>query len=352
MPSGAQKPINYRDEFTKNIHTALDETFEVSSVTFHDANVKTIDLPREGWQQTPLAYLVLRAKDASVDRIPSLQLDMDFSDQAGQVVLPVRTQVQPIEARDATSGVRPCQELALAFTMDEREWRAGKVVVEVSARGHGLIPSHTQLFDFERPGFDVEVTDNGLSITQFESDGKRRIPQADRNWQFTYHRKKDLRGDVVFRFPALKGDLKPKTTEYKHYDDADLVAVDAKKAADGVLLRSTANTALRYGVIGVVVLALAILGLLIRRRRPDAVQSGEAALALPPQITPFSVLAYLRRVQRESNGRLNEANRQSLQEEIRKLEAAFFPVGAASTNGTDLEAVARKWQRTAASNHE
>jgi hypothetical protein len=348
MPAQSGKPINYRDEFSKNIHTAVDETFEVASITFQDANVKSIDLPREGWQQTPLAYVVLRAKDASIDRIPSIQLDMDFSDQAGQVVLPVRTQVQPIEARDAAPGLRPCEELALVFTMDEREWtREGKVVVEVSARGHGLIPSHPQLFDYERPGFAVEVTDNGLSITQFESDGQRRIPQADRNWQFTYHRKKDLRGDVVFRFPAIKGDLKPKTAEYKHYDDADLVAVDSRKAAEGVLLRTRANTALRAGVITAVIVALAVIGYFIARRRPPKMKVEEGALALPSQLTAFSLLAYLRRIQRESNGRLTESHRRSLHEEIRKLEATFFPVEAGAGNGIDLDAIARKWQRAA-----
>jgi len=350
MSSPGQKPINYRDDFSKNIHTALDETFEVSSITFHDANVKAIDLPREGWQQTPLAYAVLRAKDASADRIPSIQLDMDFSDQAGQVVLPVRTQVQPIEARDASTALRPCGDLALVFTMDEREWRReGKVVVEISARGQGVIPSHLQLFEFDRPGFDVEVTDNGLSITQFESDGQRRIPQADRNWQFTYHRKKDLRGDVLLRFPTIKAELKPKTADYKHYEDADLVAVDARKAADGILLRTGANTALRAGVIGAAIAGIVVMGYFILRRRPRALPVADATLTLPSQITAFSVLAYLLRIQRESNGRLTPSDRQSLKEEIRKLEATYFPGEAAAADGTDLEAVARKWQRTAAS---
>src|SRR4029077_1186790 len=127
---------------------------------------KPIDLPRDGWQETPLAYVVLRAKEAAVDRIPSIQLDMDFSDTAGQVVLPVRSQVQPMDAKDAEPALRPCDDLALTLTMDEREWRDGKVVIEVAAKGRGIIPSHTQLFDFAREGFDVDVTDNGLSITQ------------------------------------------------------------------------------------------------------------------------------------------------------------------------------------------
>ena len=123
VSSSANKPVNQREEFSKNIHAALDETFEVASITFHDASVKTIDLPREGWQETPMAYLVLRSKNASVDRIPSVQLDMDFADTAGQVVLPVRSQVQPVDARDSETGQRPCDELTLAFIMDEREWQ-------------------------------------------------------------------------------------------------------------------------------------------------------------------------------------------------------------------------------------
>src|SRR6185436_10226420 len=143
MSSSANKPVNPSEEFSKNIHAALDETFEVASITFHDASVKTIDLPRDGWQETPLAYLVLRAKDAAVDRIPSIQLDMDFADTAGQVVLPVRSQVQPIDSKEPEVAPRPCDELALIFTMDEREWRKeGKVVVEIAAKGKGVIPSH------------------------------------------------------------------------------------------------------------------------------------------------------------------------------------------------------------------
>ena len=98
---------------------------------------------------------------------------MDFSDTAGQVVLPVRSQVQPIDAKETETAQRPCEDLSLTFTMDEREWRKeGKVVVEVAAKGKGVIPSHTQMFDFAREGFDVDVTDNGLSITQFITDGK------------------------------------------------------------------------------------------------------------------------------------------------------------------------------------
>jgi hypothetical protein len=341
--NAGQKAINYRDEFSKNIHAALDETFEVASITFPDTSVKLIDLPREGWQETPLAYVVLRAKDAAVDRIPSIQIDMDFSDTAGQVVLPIRSQVQPIDAKDADVTQRPYDGLALTLTMDEREWRKeGKVVVEVTAKGTGVIPSHLQMFDYEREGFDTEVTDNGLSITQFLSDGKKRTAQADRGWQFTYKRKKDLRGDVTLKFPAIKPSVTVTNVEYKHYQDADLVSVDAKQAAAGVLLRSGGSSLARNIGVTVGVVGLAVGLFMIARRRPQQTQAVDG-LTVPAQITPFSVVAFLQRIQREYAAKLDEGKRQSLQAQIREIESAFFSGGNSSATSPDLEAVARKW---------
>jgi hypothetical protein len=337
-----QSPINYRDEFTKNIHAALDETFEVASITFHDPSVPMIDLPREGWQETPLAYAVLRAKDAAVDRIPSIQLDMDFADTSGQVVLPVRSQVQPIDAKDADPPLRPCEELALTFIMDEREWRDGRVVVEIAAKARGIIPSHLEMFDFERPGFDVEVTDNGLSVSQLEGNGRQTIARADRGWQFTYQRKKDLRGDVVFPFPALKPGIETETVEYKHYQDADLVTVDARQALAGVPLSGRVSSTLRNVLVALAVLAVGfgIYGFvrLRHRRQPQATE----ALTIPAQITPFSVVAFLQRIEREHALNLNTTAREGLKSQIREIESAFFS-HAPSNGAPDLEAVARKW---------
>jgi thiol-disulfide isomerase/thioredoxin len=338
---------NYRDDFAKNIHAALDETFEISSITFHDANVRSIDLPREGWQETPLAYVLLRAKEAAVDRLPSIQLDMDFSDVSGQVVLPVRSQVQPLDAKEAEVAPRPCEDLALTFTMDEREWREGRVVIEVTSKGRGVIPSHLQMFDYAQPGFDVEVTDNGLSITEFVSDGKTRQAHSDRNWQITYKRKKDVRGDAVLHFPALKPGIKTAAVEYKHYQDADLVALDTKQAAAGVPLKSRASSALRNAALALIVVVLGVAAYLLRRAKGRQAQAAVAPFALPTPITPFSAVAFLRRVQREAGARLDESARRALATQIEEIEAAFFRGTPAPANAPDLPAIARNWLQAA-----
>lgn len=346
VAQSANKPVNPREEFAKNIHAALDESFDVVSITFHDSSVKTIDLPREGWQETPMAYLVLRSKNAAVDRIPSIQLDMDFADTAGQVVLPVRSQVQPVDSKDAAVEQRPCEGLALTLTMDEREWRKdGKVVIEVAARGKGVIAAHTQLFDFAREGFDVEVTDNGLSVTQFVSDGRTKTAQADRSWQFTYRRKKDLRGDAVLAFPAIKPAFKAETVEYKHYQDADLVPIEAKQALAGVPMPSSVSHGLRLGVFALIALALGLGIYLVKRLSRRSVVTTDTRLSLPAELTPFSVVAFLQRIQREHAPRLDETTRQKLQTQIREIESAFFSGSRAGNNAPNLESIARQWQQ-------
>ena len=339
---------NHRDDLARNIHAALDGTFEVSAITFHDANVIAVDLPREGWQETPLAYCVARAKEAAVDRIPSIQLDMDFNDTSGQVVLPVRSQVQPIDAKEGNAGPRPCPGLALTFTMDEREWaREGKAVVEVSAKAHGVIPAHPELFDFAREGFDVDVVENGVSVGEFISDGKTKQANADRGWQFTYKRKKDLRGDVTLKFPTVKAGIPVASTEYQHYQDADLVKLDAKQAATGITFKTATGRSLRGAVIALLVIIAGIGVWLFQRARSRRPKAVEAGLALPAQITPFTVVAFLRRLQKESAGKLDDTARQSLRTQIGEIEAAFFRGGPAPANAPDLESIAQKWWQAA-----
>ena len=346
MMGQAGPAASYRDDFAKNIHAALDETFEIASITFHDATVTALDLPREGWQETPLAYVLLRAKEAAVDRIPSLQLDMDFSDTAGKVVLPVRSQVLSIDAKEDVAAPRPCADLALTFTMDEREWAGdGRVVIEVAAKGHGAIPSHDQLFDFAQDGFDVGVTDSGLSITEFVTDQKSRLVNADRNWQFTYQRTKDLRGDVSLKFPAVKAGIPTGSTEYQHYQDADLVTVPANQITAGVPLRGVVGNKTRDLVIGVTLALLAVIAYLFFRKRVRKTQVAEEQLTLPAQLTPFSVVAFLRRVQHDFGLKLDDSARQALQTQIAEMEATNFCNPPTPTSMQALESIARKWLR-------
>lgn len=341
MGGGGGNTKNLRDDFTRNLHAALDETFEVVSITFHDTTVKTIDLPREGWVETPLAYLVLRAKNAAVDRIPSIQIDMDFMDQPGQVVLPVMSQVEPLDAKDSEVANRPCADLALNLTMDEREWKTGKIVVEIQARGQGVIPDLDRLFDTARDGFDLETVDGNLLVSEFVSDGKTRLPKADRNWQLTYSRKADLKGDVKFPFPKLKSGITPASVEFKHYQDADLVAVDSAQAADGVRLESQFGNGLRNGVIGGLLAAAIAAAIMYSRRRKPGNTEGADALAIPADPTPFTTVAILRRIRSTHGQTMSDYENLALSKQITEIETACF--GRDPVASMDFPGLIRKW---------
>src|SRR6185436_14122363 len=133
-------PVNYRDDFEKQVKEKLGEGFEIVSVTFHEDKVQPRGYGRPGWRETPYAYLLLKAKDASVDRIPPLQLDIDFFDRRGQAILPVVSQVQLIDARPESVAHRPVAKVELLQILDERDFKKGQLTLEVKATGRGLLP--------------------------------------------------------------------------------------------------------------------------------------------------------------------------------------------------------------------
>jgi hypothetical protein len=86
---------------------------------------------------------------------------------------------------------------------------------------------------------------------------------------------------------------------------------------------------------------LAAFVLLRRRQKPG--RPTEPGIALPSRITPFSVVAFLRRIQQQAGTRLDAAARAELQGEIRRIEGAYFSSEAATADPAELRAVAQKW---------
>ncbi|MBK8002231.1 MAG: hypothetical protein IPK15_26965 [Verrucomicrobia bacterium] len=73
--------------------------------------------------------------------------------------------------------------------------------------------------------------------------------------------------------------------------------------------------------------------------------TGDTGLSLPAELTPFSVVAFLHRIQRDHAPRFDETTRQKLQTQIREIEAAFFSGSRAASNAPNLESIARQWQQ-------
>lgn len=342
-----QRPVDYKSNFETNLYAALGAQFDIVSVTFADPAVKPVDIAREGWQAMPLAYVVLKAKDPAVDRIPSIQLDVDFADQKGTVVLPVLSQVLPVNCADKEIAPRPCANLALAMTLDTREWRGNnKLTFEIAAMGNGIIPPLKELCAVELDGLEAEIKDTGLNIANFTGDKGPPQPQASRSWQIVYLPKKGVPPPVTFRYPQLVKDFSAAKTEHKRYVDADIETVTPAAARAGVTLPAPRFSGISRSAWYAAAVVFIIANLIFLRRWGRPAKPPAPRLPLPAEFSPFSVVAFLRRIVSDHAARFNEADRAALLSDIRSIETAHFSAQA-TTSAPDLRALAERWHRRA-----
>ncbi len=227
---------NYRDKFQDAAKQALGEHFEVMSVTFQDEKVNSKATSEYGWRVTPYAYLLLKARGPKVDKVPPLRLDLDFMDTSGYVVLPVESPTIPVDASPAKGAIRPFEKLQLTQTLDERQAAQGKLIVEIKAVAHGLVPDVDQLVSLDQPGFEREkIDDQGVSVTKFDQESPATVIDSERTWLVTYHAAPgQAKPPDLFRFASAKVDGAEQI--FQRYVDADLAKVGAED------LRSKSDT--------------------------------------------------------------------------------------------------------------
>ena len=344
MPPGQRAAVDYRDNFQTNFNAALGAQFEIQSLVFHDPSVKPIDLPRDGWQTMPLAYAVLKARDPAVDHIPSIQLDMDFADQKGVVVLPVLSQVVPISASEEKIIPRPCSTLAISMILDKREWRStGKAAIEISATGDGIIPPFKDLFTGADSAFETETKDAGLIINSVQTEKGTTRPQTTRIWQLACFAPKAGVAPAAIHFPAVSAAFTNAKVTCKQYVDADLETIDPRTALAGIALPAGARAATTTTLL-IVVLAAAMLAFAIFMRRWGRPVARPASKIEPPHgDSPFAIIAFLRRLHNDRAAALSETDRAALQQDIHAIETACFGPNPAPASAPTPADVARRW---------
>ncbi|MFO0826807.1 MAG: hypothetical protein U0572_01550 [Phycisphaerales bacterium] len=365
------RPMNYRDMLKKSIESALAEHFEIDGLGFFDALTPPRPVKEggeDGWLEKPFAYLVLRAKDPSVDRVPQITMDTHFNDSIGPVTLPLLSNAPPIDAASAP-GERPLRKLDVTQTLDLRgaskSDKDRAITLEVHASGDGVVPDLEELLDGVRtalPGYEIGpkgIDERPLSVAQSESDGRpvfMRASQAppkeedyvkpddsgfyrlatERSWMITFTPTGATVG-TEFTLPALKQGLDGKVTA-RQFSDMDLVTVTGRTVAVVPPILSTRNL-----VIAGVVVAAAIAGMWMIRSRRRAEPVDDALHHMPTRITPLSVIATLRRIESESGPSLDAPRRAALAREIETLESQYFgPQSGADQNGT-LRAALDRW---------
>ncbi|MBK7876937.1 MAG: hypothetical protein IPJ77_14525 [Planctomycetes bacterium] len=325
---------DYRDKFEEAARAALSEQFEVLSVTFNQPAVRSIASETFGWRVTPYAYILLKPKGPQVDRVPPLRLDLDFLDTSGYAVLPIESAVLPIDATPDAGDERPFRNLKVVQTLDERQAKDGKLLLEVKATALGIPPSLDAFLDLPATGFDVVKKDDpGAAAVKFDEEEDTRAVVCERIVTLTLKAKEGAPRPDSFAFGKPK--VETAGSEHFRYVDADLASV-----GDVVELERQYGKPSRAWMWAIPAVAIGLFATLwlVRRKRTDAA-TAEARYRVPDEVTPFTVIGLLREIEREDA--IAPKEKRELAAEIARLERHFF--ASADGEAPDLEHVARTW---------
>lgn len=350
-----------RDELELNIAEALAPFFDIKSITFATPDVKPRPTSKPGWEETVLAYLHVRAKDASVDKIPPVQLELKFVDLSGPVTIPAESAETVIKVSTDAAAPRPASQIEITQTLDTRQLPInGALSLEVKATATGFVPDLDDLLEatMKKGGIGIKNINphEGLQVTELNTWGDQVAPRSERLWTIS------LDGDAVrvanapmeFRFPLPKA--KDATVIYQTYTDMNLTTLPKPVVEVGRPL-APGETAARRGHSPYVWGAATLAGLLVagglvaflNRRKDDSERPLRArdVFHMPGDVDGFAVVALLRRLRSSPLVQLQEPQQAELQSDLQRVEQACFGAGGGAMSEADLRGVAEKWLRVA-----
>ena len=334
---------NYRDKFEETARSALADHFEVISVSFHDNKITSRGTGRQGWRNTPYAYLLLTARSPEVDKIPPVQIDLDFLDTSGFVILPIATSPIPIDAKPELNNTHGASKLEIIQILDDRKVQEGKIEVEIKATAHGLVPGLKHLLNFPSQGFELTETSGGeLSIGRLDAQGEKVAAISERNWMLTFTFADSSLNPEQFTFANPL--IEESNVTYQRYEDADLIiAQKTTPIQSGIAKQKSGYTWALLAAI--LVLGIMVVVRLLKRKKPSLADSGQTdSYAIPRELTPFTVIGLLRKIRDEDD--LGSDLHSQLRLTIEKLERYYFD--NSEGDPPDLKELAEKWVALAA----
>ncbi len=329
---------DYRDKFNDSINQALEEHFEILNVTFQNAELmESHATEKDGWRVTPYAYILLKPRGSEVDRIAPLELDLDFLDTSGYVVVPVESAAVVIDASKEKGTPRPVEDLQITQTLDERQADDGKLIVEITAKAKGLVPDLDEILDLERENFEVvNVDDQGVLPASFDEDSNEIQILSDRSWTVEYKAKTESGELGKFAFSGSK--MEDVGVKFQRYDSADLVAAEQEVELEKNYA-AFSWTFLFWLIPLVFVGLLVIAGLIYFGNEPKTVE--QKRFNIPEDINPFTVLSLLQDI-RQHNG-IDTKEKSELDTSINRVQKYYFAKDVTKDQEEDLVSLANRW---------
>jgi hypothetical protein len=352
-----------RDELEMNIREALGLFFDIRAIAFSPKDVQPRPTDQSGWEETVLAYIHVKAKDASVDKIPRIQMSLDFLDLTGPVRITTESAETMIKVTDQPTPPRPYDRVDLTQTLDPRSLdTTEEVLLDVLATACGLVPELEDLLDLEavRQQLPIARIDphEGLVLRQVNSWGDTVHAVSERHWTVVLDAAElvDPPRRLELRLPEAKIEAK---VARQAYVEMDLVDLDEPVATigKGPAAVSTAERLdrderrLLYAGAGGGAFLLALLLVTVAwrtgrsRRRPLRAAD---VFHLPREIDGFVVVQLLRALAASELVRLSSAQRSEMQQDLDRIQASCFgDNGHRGLSDDELRLVARKWLRVA-----
>ena len=352
------EPQGPRDEFEKKLTEGLTPFFDIRSITFAAPDVKSRPTARPGWEETPLAYILVRAKDASVDKIPPVQMELRFIDLSGPVTIPATSAETLLKVASGKPTPRPADKVEVTQTLDTRSFAInGSLSLEVAATASGLVPELDDLLDLAPLAAVAKVRQitaiDPLMVKELNTWGEKVAPRTERRWSITVDgdaiRAADKATDVPF--PTVKA--ANTTTVWRTYQDIDPVVLskasvllDRVKVAQGAgYVPPVAEDYSTYLYIGLAAVTAFVVWLTLRKRdtgpRPPRARD---VFKLPATVDGFSVVALLRKLGTSPLVKFTAAQNAELQQDIERVQTGCFG-GTTTLSTADLKTVAEKWLR-------
>jgi len=351
-------PQGPRDEFEQKLTEGLSPFFEIRSITFAAPDVKPRPTARPGWEETPLAYVLVRVKDASVDKIPPVQMELRFIDLSGPVTIPATSAETLLKVASGKLSPRPADKVEVTQTLDTRQFAInGSLSLEVAATASGLVPELDDLLDLSPLAAVAKVRQvtaiDPLMVKELNTWGDHVAPRTERRWSITVDgdaiRASDKATDVPF--PTVKA--VNTTTVWRTYHDIDPVVLskasvllDRVKVAQGAGYVPPVADDYSLTLYGGLTAVVAFLAWLVFRKRDTSPRPPRArdVFKLPATIDGFAVVALLRKLGTSPLVKFNAAQKAELQLDIDRVQTGCFG-GTATLSPADLKTFAEKWLR-------
>jgi hypothetical protein len=348
-----------RDDLERSIREAFSLFFDIKSITFSPRDVEARSTDRPGWKETVLAYVYAKPKDASVDKIPRVQMSLAFLDLSGPVKITIESPEAMIKVTDQKTPPRPFHRLDVTQVFDARNAaQSEEALLEISASANGLVPELDELFDLtalgaQRPIARIDPHD-GVTIRELNSWTGEIHAVSERRWTVALG-VGDLLSEgrqMELALPTLSAS--DSAAKYQTYADMDLLDLDKPVVLVGAANGETVSAAsdrpwTLYAALGGAA-AVALLALVAAvawpRGGPRPVRARDV-FHMPAAVDGFVVVQLLRRLADSELARLSDPQRREMRAEIDRIERTCFQNNGSGLSEEQLRGVCQKWLRLA-----